>query len=534
MAPVARITVIAVLVVAVQASAADWPQWGGTVGKNMAADEKPLPASFVPGEKNSLAGTIDMKTAKNVRWARKVCKSTFSTPVVAGGKVFLCGRGKRRGGLIACMDEKTGKLLWQWEGGWPAHNFGICGTPVVEGNRLYVVNQDCLVMCLDVNGQPDGAKGRKAKILWTFDMAKMLKTAPADVYCGSCVIDGDLLYASTSNGIDPLGAAGRDMFVWNQPAKGGRTIVKDPKVYRVPSPDAPNVAVFDKKTGRLVATDDAPIAKNLLKGQWSSIALGRVGGRRLAFYGGGDGLCYAFESPAAATATAKPAKLKTVWSYDCNPAEYKVLGGMPMIVRYYLGDARWGGTLNKNDGKFLGMCEIIGTPVFYRNRIYVAIGRDAAMGRGRGALHCIDATKTGDITKAGKIWTYQGLEWTSSTVSIAHGLVYAADTVGRLHCVDAETGRLYWIHETGARRMLGSTLAADGKVYMSTPKGLFVLAGGKKKRLLARVNVGSPIHSSPVAANGTLYVASHKGWLWASHKGWLWAVGPAPLPASLK
>jgi len=507
------VILLGLLLLSLQANAADWPQWGGTCGKNMAADEKGLPESFVRGRRDSQAGTIKVETATNVKWGRKVCQSTYSTPVVAGGKVFLCGN--EDGGIIAGMDEDTGKLLWQWRGGSTAHNFGICSTPVVDGDRLYVVNQDSVVMCLDVNGEPNGSGNREAKVLWTFGIHKKFKTEPADVFCGSCLVDGDLLYAPTSNGIDPLGERRYKMFLYgNRPGhKAGRVIVKDPEVYRVTSPDAPNVVVFEKKTGRLVATDDTPIAQNLLKGQWSSIGAGTVGDRRLVFYGGGDGWCYAFEP--LATVPAQMAKLKTIWSYDCNPAEYKVFGNVPMIVHYYLGDSRWGGTLNNNDGKFKGMGEIIGTPVFYKNRIYVAIGRDTAMGRGRGALQCIDATKTGDITGAGKIWTYQGLDWTCSTVSIADGLVYVADVAGRLHCVDAETGECHWIHDTKSKGVMGSTLVADGKVYMPTPKGLFVLAAAKEMRLLDRISVGAPIHSSPVAANGVLYIVSNKGWIWA-------------------
>ena len=285
--------------------------------------------------------------------------------------------------------------------------------------------------------------------------------------------------------------------------------------YHVPSPDAPNLAVFEKGTGRLVATDDAPIAKNLLKGQWSSCSLGRIRGRNLVFYGGGDGVCYAFE--ALQSVPAQAAKLKTVWSYDCNPAEYKNFGGLPRIVHYYQGDSRWSGTLNKNDGTYASVAEIIGTPVFFHDRVYVAIGRDAAMGRGRGALHCIDATKTGDISRSGKLWTYQGLDWTPSTVSIADGLVYLADTAGRLHCVDAETGRCYWVYDAHCGMLFGSTLVADGKVYMPGSKGLHVLAAGKEAKLLAKVNVGSPIYASPIVANGTLYIASSNGWLWAVH-----------------
>ena len=507
---------VGVLLSSLGAGAADWPQWGGTHSKNMAADEKPLPESFVPGQKDTKTGTIKVATAKNVRWGRRVCGRTYSSPVVAGGKVFLCGY-KSRKGTIACMDEKTGKPLWQWQGGAPVHSFGICGAPAVDGNRLYVVDQGCVVMCLDVEGERTGPDSRKARVLWTFDMKKAFKTEPADVHCGSCVVDGELVYASTSNGIDPLGPRGKKMFVSSKRSKGGRIIVDDPRVYLPTAPDAPNVVVFEKATGRLVARDDTPIAKTLLKGQWSSLGLGVVGGRKLVFYGGGDGRCYAFE--ALATVPKQPVKLKTVWSYDCNPPEYKVFGDMPLIVHYYRGDCRWGGTLNNNDGKFAGMSEIIGTPVFHKNRIYVAIGRDASMGRGRGALQCIDAAKTGDITKAGKIWTYQGLDRTSSTVSIAGGLVYVADVAGRLHCVDADTGRCHWIHDTHSRKLMGSTLVADGKVYLPTQTALVVLAAGKDKRVLGRIKLGAPLHATPVAANGTLYVAASNGWIWAVEKG---------------
>ena len=511
------LTGLGLMVLGLHTWAADWPQWGGTSSKNMAAGEKGLPDSFVPGTKDSRTGSVQAETAKNVRWARKACATTFSTPVVADGKVFLCGEGDNRQGVVACLDEKTGELLWRWQAGNSPQAFGICSTPVVEGDRLYVVDMNCVAMCLDANGQADGPQRRKPRVLWSFDMRKQLKTFPADVYCGSCLIDGDMLYVPTSNGIDPLapGATER-MFELDKQFKGGRKIREDEAAYRVPSPDAPNLVVFEKRTGRLVATDAAPIAKNLLKGQWSSCSLGRIGGRNLVFYGGGDGVCYAFES--LPTVPRQAVKLKTVWSCDCNPAEYQNFGGLPRIVHYYQGDSRWGGTLNKNDGTYVGVAEIIGTPVVYRDRVYVAVGRDAAMGRGRGALQCIDATMTGDITSSGKLWTYQGLDWSPSTVSIADGLLYIADAAGRLHCLDAESGRCYWVHETHCGMLLGSTLVADGKVYMPGSKGLYVFAAGKEARLLSKVNVGAAIYSTPVAANGTLYIASNKGWLWAVHK----------------
>ena len=158
-------------------------------------------------------------------------------------------------------------------------------------------------------------------------------------------------------------------------------------------------------------------------------------------------------------------------------------------------------------------CEIIGTPVFYKNRVYVAIGQDPQHGRGRGLLTCIDATKTGDITSGGKIWSYDKIDRSLSSVSIADGLVYAADMPGRVHCLDAETGQCYWVHDCKSD-IWTSTLVVDGKVFVGTRKGLCVLAAGRYPKVLATIRLGSAIRSMPVAANGTLYVASQR-YLWA-------------------
>jgi outer membrane protein assembly factor BamB len=490
------------------APAKDWPQWGGTDGKNMVSEERGLPDSFVPGEKDTEAGRIKIETAKNVKWGVKLCAAIYSTPAVADGKIFIGGRQPGLG-LLMCLDEKTGKLLWQWQG--PARKvptyidtfligigpnpelLGVCSTPIVEGKRVYFMTHSFKVMCLDVNGAP-GPEAGQARVIWEYDMWDRLGVFPCDAVNGSPILDGDLLYVQTSNGVD------RNM----GPAKELKR--------KFPAPDAPNLIALEKRTGRLVATDGLVIAERILHGQWSSVSLGKVAGRKLVFFGGGDGRCYAFE--ALSSLLEQPVKLKTAWSYDCIPPEYRAYGGLDAVSHYCLGDKRNGQTLNQNDGAFVGESEIIGTPVFHNNRIYVAIGRDPEHGRGRGALHCIDATKTGDITKTGRIWTYQGLDRTLSTVAIAGGLLYVCDIGGRLHCVDAETGQCYWVHETNSA-VWGSPLVADGKVYMPTPKGLFVLAAGKEKKVFSQVSVGATIYATPVVANGTLYVASKGGWLWA-------------------
>ena len=492
--------------------AADWPQWGGTASRNMASPEKGLPETFVPGRKDTQGGGILMDTTKNVKWAARIGDFCCGTPAVAAGKVFIGGMINKEG-VLKCFDEATGKLLWQWTEPCrtdlqaDAMNFrhfpkslGVCSTPAVDGDRLYFVDQNCVVECLDINGQPPtaGAGAGEAKVIWKFDMYadKAVGARPSDACNGSPLVDGDLLYVTTSNGVDRIIQV---------------PIEKD-AARRCFAPHAPTLIVLDKRTGRFLARDAAPTAANMLHGQWSSPSMGTVQGRKLVFLGGGDGACYAFE--ALAGVPKDLVTLKTAWRVDCNPPEYRSSGGMDMFVHYTLGDRRRKDTINRlDDGSFVGMSELIATPVFHDGKVYVAIGRDPEHGRGRGALVCLDANRTGDSTKTGKLWTYQGLDRSLSTVSIADGLLYVADVAGRLHCLDAGTGMAHWVYDS-KNRVIASTMVADGKIYLLGEKHLDVLVAGKVMKLLSRISLGAPSWSTPVVANRTLYVASSK-YLWA-------------------
>jgi outer membrane protein assembly factor BamB len=183
--------------------------------------------------------------------------------------------------------------------------------------------------------------------------------------------------------------------------------------------------------------------------------------------------------------------LKEIWRYDCNPAEYRVKNGKRL--KY---------------ATFDGPSEVIATPVYYKNRVYVPIGQDPEHGEGVGNFVCIDASKTGDITKTGTIWSYNKIARSLSTPSIADGLLYVADFSGFVHCLDAETGKPYWVFDSKSH-IWGSTLVADGKVYVGTEDGdIIILAAGKTMKEINRVDMRAPVYSSPVVANGVLYIAT--------------------------
>ncbi|MBM3878386.1 MAG: pyrrolo-quinoline quinone [Verrucomicrobia bacterium] len=486
------------------ARADDWPQWGGTAGRNMYSAATGLPDRFEPGKYRAGTDDVDLATTKNVKWVAKLGTQSYGNATVAQGRVFIgtnndYPRDPRHQGdrsILLCLDEATGDLLWQlvvsklrsgkvndWE------NLGILSSPKIEGKFVYLVTSRCEVICLDVHGLADGNDGpfqdeaaymvkdtgrppvplgpKDADIIWVYDMMDQLGVFPHNASNSSPLIVGDLVYVCTSNGQD-----------WTH--------------VNIPSPLSPSYIGLNKRTGEFAGEDDAAIGPRIFHGQWSSPSAGQVNGQWQIYCGGGDGVLYALN--ATPTKAEDTSLLEKVWWFDCNPPEYKVRDGKP--IRYPAAE---------------GPSEINSTPVFYRNRVYVAIGQDPEHGEGVGRLVCVDATRSGDITQSGLLWEFRGIHRSISTVSIdpATGLLFAGDFSGFVHCLEAETGKHLWTHDMKAH-LWGSTLVADGKVYLGDEDGDFVvLAASREKKLLSETNLNAPVYSTPVVANGIVYVASN-------------------------
>jgi outer membrane protein assembly factor BamB len=259
--------------------------------------------------------------------------------------------------------------------------------------------------------------------------------------------------------------------------------------------------MLEKLTGKLLGEEAAGISGRTLHSNWSSPAHGRLGDKDVIIFGGGDGYVYGFDTQTVQTADGLNL-LKEVWRYDCNPPRYRTRNGKP--IKY---------------ATFDGPSEVIATPVFYKNRVYVPIGQDPEHGEGLGNFSCIDITKSGDISQSATVWSNDKIARSLSTPSIYNDLVFVADFSGFVHCLDAESGKSYWTHDTKSH-IWGSTLAGDGKLYVGTEDGdLLVLEAGKTLKEISKVDMRSPVYSSPVIANGTLYVAT------PSH---LYAIGNKP------
>lgn len=499
----------------------DWLMFGGTTQRNQVnLHVKNLPTTW----------NVEPGKRKNFKWVAELGSKAWAGPVIAGGRIFigtnnqllrdpkwtrprLGSKGKplfdKLGkpvlepidmGVLMCFREADGRFLWQAAheklatgsvNDWPYE--GLCSMPAVEGDRLYYVSNRCEVICASVE---------TGKAIWTLDMIKELGVFPHCASGCSPLIVDDLVMVVTGNGVNE-------------------------DHIHIPAPKAPSFLAVNKKSGKRAWHDNSPTVKQvgidrdqpddfkkqviklknrgelLLHAQWSSPAAALVNREWQIVFPGGDGWLYAFTPQG-----------KLIWKFDANPK-----------------NATWH-IAGRGDRS-----EFVGTPVIHNNRVYIGLGQDPEHGAGEGHLWCIDMTKKGDVSaelldgdrivknpNSAAIWHYGGIiedkkeqerlqrtyrfNRTVSTCAVHDGLVYAADIGGVLHCIDADTGKLQWEHDTEAMNY-SSPYVADGKVYLgSDSKTVFVFQHGRQKKLLSEVEMPGRLRAVPVANNGALYLTT--------------------------
>jgi outer membrane protein assembly factor BamB len=517
-----------------------WAMFGGSPARNMVnLRDRGIPDNF------------DFETGSGILWKADLGSRSHTQPVVVGGRVYVgTNNGRPRNprdaradpqtgevepidrGILMCFDQRKGKFRWQavhdklasgQVNDWP--QVGIASTPAVEENRVYYVSNRAEVVCVDANGFADGNQGFQkeqykddtdADVLWSFDMMKELKVFPHNLAMCPPLVIGDIVFVVTANGVDE-------------------------NHINVPSPDAPSFIALDKMTGKLLWRDNSP-GKDIMHGQWGVPSYSAEPVPQVLFPGG-DGWLRAFE----------PKTGKLLWKFDGNPK-----------------DAKWelGGTGTKSDF-------VNAAPVVAGGRAYIGMGQDPEHATGVGHLWCIDLKKAvefgaknkgADVSPVGNdfdataaanktsalAWHFGGEEKrpgasrdfifgrTMSCACVVDDVVYAAELHGLVHCLDARTGKRYWVCDTKSS-IWGSPYYADGKVYLVNEQDLFVFKHRTKpetfadpedirtaglnrremrqalrdlqtafeaKTLVRKVELPAPVRSAVTVADGVLYVST--------------------------
>ncbi len=472
--------------------------FGGAPERNMANPwERGIATTWLVPDEDAAA------KPRNIKWQARLGTKAFAGPVIADGRVFIGTNNQRPRnpgdidpmtgrpidkGVLMCFREADGKFLWQAThaklasgrvNDWPLE--GLPSMPAVDGNRLFYVSNRCELICADT---------RNGNAIWRLDMFGQLNVFPHNLAVCAPLVVGDLVFVVTGNGVD------EDHIT-------------------TPSPAAPSFIAVHKRTGKVVWQNNAPTAKLLglklqgqarlqeilrlrergellMHAQWSSPSYTDVAGQPQVIFPGGDGWLCAFV----------PETGRLLWKFDCNPK----------ASRYGVG-----GRGTRSD--------FIAAPIVHAGRLYIGVGQDPEHNPGVGHLWCIDLARAvakgrtnndHDVSPVGDnfdpavavncdsalAWHYGGMvaskeerarlqrsyyfSRTLSSCAVHDGLVYAADLLGILHCLDAATGKHCWTHDTG-KYVWSSPYYVDGKVYLGTDDDVvWVFGHGRQKRILAK------------------------------------------------
>lgn len=459
----------------------DLPMYGGSPARNMVNTiDKDTPVVW----------NVEDGKRKNIKWVAEIGGKSYGGPVIANGVVYMGTDNRnprdkkivgREKAVLMAFNEADGKFLWQIVHDLPnvpseeGRSEGLCSTPIVEGKRLYYVTPQCELICATTEGKTE----------WSYDMMKELKVVPYHLSNSSPLIVGDLVMVVTGNGRDDQG--------------------------NLASPKAPSFIAVNKNTGKLAWQSNLP-GDRIVQGQFTSPVLATVDGKEQVIFAGGDAVIYGFE----------PKSGDLIWKCDCNPTR------KPKEFSNYF----------------------VSSPVVLADRLYIGMGVTPEGATTKFSYFvCLDVTKKGDVSfknydakspankNSALVWAFGGVinpppakgrkvnfGSTISTAAVHDGLIYIPEESGYLHCLDAKTGERYWEHDFKAA-VWGSAFCVDNKVYVATEdssvvifehgkkcryyiEGKAVDASRENEKKLPSASIEDSTHSTPVVANGVLYIAT--------------------------
>ncbi len=122
----------------------------------------------------------------------------------------------------------------------------------------------------------------------------------------------------------------------------------------------------------------------------------------------------------------------------------------------------------------------------------------------------------GDVTETHIAWSSKEVSSPPSPV-IVDGRMYWADGSGNVCCVNPKTGEVTYSEKlpvTGRFAVYASTVAADGRLYVTTRKsGVFVLAAADKFEIIAHNKFASDdtdFNGTPAIANKRMFIRSNR------------------------
>ena len=148
-----------------------------------------------------------------------------------------------------------------------------------------------------------------------------------------------------------------------------------------------------------------------------------------------------------------------------------------------------------------GGMNVAARPLLGQEQIYICTGD------GPTQLLAVRTGGAGDVTKSHVAWkAIRGVPNRSTPLLLNDLLYLAGDRNGVATCLDPKTGTLVW-QERLAGDFIASPVAAEGHVYFFNRDGAaFVLAAGRRAKVLARNQLDGGCMATPAIAGKALYL----------------------------
>jgi outer membrane protein assembly factor BamB len=415
--------VLAVAVLALSASAGNWPHWRGP-NFNGSTDEKNLPATWSKTE--------------NVVWKTPMPGPSGSSPVVWDGFVFVSSPDAQKNLNLICLNRKDGSVRWQKQVGAGDRNAGprsnmTSPSPVTDGKVVVVMYGTGDLAAFDFSGKELwkrnlGQEGGKFAIMWLYGSSPLL-------YEGK-------LYVQV---------------LQTTPVPEGYTHARDGKETRESF-----LLCLDPATGKDV---------------WKHIR------------------------ESAARSESKESYASPLPFEGPNGKEILILGGDCMTGHdAKTGKELWraGGLNPRNDPYW----RIVPSPVWGGEVILASAPKNSP-------VYAFKAGGKGDITESGLAWKLAQNPTDWSTPLFYKDRFYVLD--GDRHvltCLKPESGEKIWSTKLEVREPIWSSpLGADGRLYMLSEAGTALVVDAEDGKVTATIPIGEgPARSSIVAAHGHLFV----------------------------
>ena len=440
---------------AVSASAADWPEWRGPARDGIST-EKGLPAKWVPGGEGLL-------------WKKPY--GSRSAPVIVGDRLYLLnatGKGETLQERVLCLNANTGDVVWEYKysvfhSDVPPHRLGWSSPAVdVASGNVYVFGVGGNLIALDKAG----------KKLWDRSLSE--EFGAITTHGGrtvSPVVEGDLVLVSTLNS------------GWGDQARGSNRYF-----------------AFDKKTGETVWVA-TPQTKHY-DTNYSNMVPVTVDGQRIFIVGGSDGTFYAL----------KVATGETVWKFEMS--KRAILTSVVIKDRLAI-LSHSEENLDTNEMGLLAAIDVaskgevkaadlkwktpsiqggFSSPVIDGDRLYEIdnganlLAFDVATGREIWKLNL------GTIQKASPV--------------LADGKIYVGTENGKFYILKPgpEKAEILDVHLLGSEAtpeaIVASPAVSNGKVFFASMDNLYCI--GKKSAAAAAAKTASPLEKAPADAKPAL------------------------------